>query len=140
MRLFAKQLLYEAKRELPEFSLVSGEGVGEEEEAMTDRHEKEYRVLVEKQQEEGEEEKRKAEVMPSPAACGTCRQCLASQYPTRTQSSHHFTPPPGVGWGDPFTPILRAFRYAAHPTIQILAPKPSLAKRCRAPHNPNPTP
>jgi hypothetical protein len=62
MRLFAKQLLYEAKRGLPEFSLVPGEGVGEQEEEMTERHEEEYRKLVERQRVEGEEEKSKAEV------------------------------------------------------------------------------
>ena len=62
MRLFAKQLLYEAKRGLPEFSLVPGAGVGEQEEEMTERHEVEYRKLVERQRVEGREEKSKAEV------------------------------------------------------------------------------
>jgi arginase family enzyme len=62
MRLFAKQLLYDAKRGLPEFSLISGEGVGEQEEEVTVRHEMEYRKLVDRQRVEEEEEKSKAEV------------------------------------------------------------------------------
>lgn len=61
MRLLAKRMYYEARREMHDYTLVPGVGVAEAESEMTGKHEKAYRELVGRQRGERGEERAKAE-------------------------------------------------------------------------------